>query len=405
MSAWRKAARYAAGALALTAVVACDDLFTSPPDDADVMDGPLPGLTPEELTSFVRGDGEFERSFAPTEGLGPIFNNSACAGCHPGDGRGRPENALVRFGEPPDLARHLGGPQLQTQATQGAIPESLPPGQPTSVRLPPPVFGVGLIEAIPVAAVLELADSLDADGDGVSGRPNWVVPPEWVPATEVGGGAGPQLGRFSRKAQVSALIQQAVEAYLQDMGITSDFLPEENWNPQSGAATQAADMAPDPEVPESTVRAVVDYIRMLAPPAPGQDTPERIRGGEVFGQVGCDRCHVPQLRTGPSRITALSDQSVTLYSDLLLHDMGAELADGRSDGSANGREWRTAPLWGLRVMPDFLGGDRFLLHDGRARSVEEAIELHGGEGEAARERFRRLGAPDRAALIDFVESR
>lgn len=405
MGARRKVPFYAVGCLVILGPLACDDLFTSLPDDGDVMDGPLPGLTPEELTSFVRGDGEFERPFAPTEGLGPIFNNTACASCHPGDGRGRPENALIRFGEPPDMARALGGPQLQTQATQGAIPESLPPGQPTSVRLPPPVFGVGLIEAIPVATVLGLADPMDADGDGISGRPNWVIPPPWVPESEIGGGPGLQLGRFSRKAQVSTLVQQAVEAYLQDMGITSDFLPEENWNPQSGAATQAADLAPDPEVPESTVRAVVDYIRMLAPPAPGAETPERARGGELFGEVGCADCHVPRLETGPSRIAALSNRPVDLYSDLLLHDMGPELADDRSDGTANGREWRTAPLWGLRVMPDFLNGDRFLLHDGRARTVEEAIEHHGGEAATAREAFRRLDGADRAILVDFVESR
>jgi len=406
MTVWTHAARSALVVLCTALlVVACDDLLTSPPDDRDVLDGPLPGLTPEELTVFLRGDGEFERAFAPADGLGPIFNNPSCAGCHSGDGRGRPENALTRFGAPPDLARAVGGPQLQPQAIDGAIPEVLPPGQPTSVRLPPPVFGVGLIEHIPVETILALADSLDADGDGISGRPNWVTPAPWVPATELGGGEGPQLGRFSRKGQVSTLIQQSVEAYLQDMGITSDFLPQENWNPQSGASTQAADRAPDPEVPESTVRAVVDYIRMLAPPAPGEDTPRRVRGRAVFSEVGCASCHVPQLLTGPSRIAALSTVPATLYSDLLLHDMGEELADDRPDGSATGREWKTAPLWGLRVMPDFLDGDVFLLHDGRAHSVAEAIELHGGEGGGARDRFRALTAEDRAALLDFVESR
>lgn len=391
-------------ALSLGAM-ACDDLLTSPPHDGDVLDGPLPELTPEELAVFVRGDGEFERPFSPAEGLGPIFNNVACAGCHSGDGRGRPENALVRFGVPPDLARAVGGPQLQTQATPGAVPETLPAGEPVSVRLPPPVFGVGLIEAIPVETVLALADPEDANGDGVSGRPHWVHAPDWVPDSEIGGGPGPQLGRFSRKAQVSSLLQQAVEAYLQDMGVTSDFLPVENWNPQVGAPSQAADPAPDPEVSESTVRAVVSYIRMLAPPSPGPDTPERERGRALFGRVGCDACHVPTLRTGPSRIAALSERTVTLYSDLLLHDMGPELADDRPDGDATGREWRTAPLWGLRVMPDFLDGDAFLLHDGRARSVRAAIELHGGEAAGSRARFGALSAAEQADLLDFVESR
>jgi CxxC motif-containing protein (DUF1111 family) len=380
---------FLAGAVALTA---CGDLLTSLPEDADSLDAPLEGLTSEEMAVFLRGDGEFGRPFS-------------CAGCHSGDGRGRPENALTRFGEPPDLARPLGGPQLQTQATPGAVPETLPPGVATSVRLPPPVFGVGLIEAIPVETILALADPDDADRDGISGRPNWVMAPDWVPSTEIGGGPGPQLGRFSRKAQVSTLIQQSVEAYLQDMGITSDFQPEENWNPQVGAPTQAADLAPDPEVPEATVQAVVAYIRMLAAPAPGESTPSRERGRALFQEIGCASCHVPELRTGPSLIGAVSNIPVVLYSDLLLHDMGDELADGRSDGQATGREWRTAPLWGLRVMPEFLNGDVFLMHDGRARTLTEAIELHGGEAASVRARFRELPEADRSALLDFVGSR
>lgn len=387
------------------AVLACGDLLTSLPDEGDTLDRPLPGLTPEQRAVFVRGDGEFARAFSASDGLGPIFNNTSCAGCHSGDGRGRPENALIRFGEPPDLAHHLGGPQLQTQATSGAVPEVLPPGQPTSVRLPPPVFGMGLIEAIPVETLLALADPDDADGDGISGRPNWVTPPPWVPATELGGGSGQRVGRFSRKAQVSSLLQQAVEAYLQDMGVTSDFLPAENWNPAAGEPTQAADRAPDPEVPESTVRAVVSYVRMLTPPAPGTNTPARLRGGQVFEEIGCAACHIPRLDTGPHPIAALSRRPADLYSDLLLHDMGPELADDRTDGTADGREWRTAPLWGLRVMPDFLDGDVFLLHDGRAHSVAEAIAFHGGEGAASRARFDALVDGDRAALLDFVESR
>ncbi len=386
-------------------LTACDALLTAAPDDADILDGPLPGLTPEELAVFTRGDGEFERAFSVLDGLGPIFNNGACAACHSGDGRGRPENILTRISIGLDLALDLGGPQIQDRAIPGATPETLPAGVDVSRRLPPPVFGVGLIEAIPVDAILANADEADDDGDGISGRPNWVTPASWVPASEIGGGAGLQLGRFSRKAQVSTLLQQSVEAYLQDMGITSDFLPVENANPQSGESTVAADNAPDPEVPESTVRAVVDYIRMLAAPAPGEDTPMRALGREVFVRIGCADCHVPTFTTGSHRIAALTNQTVTLYSDLLLHDMGETLADNRPDGSADGREWRTAPLWGLRVARDFLNGDLFLLHDGRAESVDEAIRLHGGEGQASKDAFDNLDANERAALLDFVESR
>lgn len=394
-----------AGAVAGVLTTACGALFTEAPDDADLFDAPIPGLTSEELAVFVRGDAEFGRAFSPADGLGPIFNNTACASCHSGDGRGRPENALTRISLGADPARSLGGPQIQDRAVPGATPEFLPSGVDVSVRLPPPVFGVGLIEAIPEAAILSNVDEGDANGDGISGRVNWVTPAGWVPGTEPGGGSGPQLGRFSRKGQVSTLLQQTVEAYHQDMGITSDFLPVENENPQGGASTVASDRAPDPEVPQSTVRAVVDYIRMLAPPAPGAETVERREGADLFEQVGCADCHVPSFVTGDHRIAALSGQTVTLYSDLLLHDMGDELADNRPDGSADGREWKTPPLWGLRIASDFLDGDLFLMHDGRARSVEEAILVHGGEAAGARDMFSSLNPEQRARLLDFVESR
>ncbi len=390
---------------AAVGVAACNMLLTEAPADEDLFDAPLPGLTPEERQAFARGDAAFGERFSAATGLGPIFNNVSCADCHSGDGRGRPENALIRFSLGTDPAIELGGPQLQDRALPGAIPETLPEGVDHSVRLPPPVFGVGLIEAIPVEAILALADPDDADGDGISGRPNWVTPPAFVPESESGGGAGPQLGRFSRKAQVSSLLQQVVEAYHQDIGITTDFQPDENFNPLAGGDPLAADQVVDPELPTATVRAVIAYLRMLAPPAPGESTPRRERGRAVFEEIRCGACHVSEIMTGPSTIAALANRPVALYSDLLLHDMGDGLADNRPDGSADGKEWRTAPLWGLRIMRDFLNGDAFLLHDGRARSVEEAIELHGGEAAQAADAFRALGADDRAALLDFVESR
>ncbi len=391
--------------LVLLAGAACNEFGTEAPDDADLFDAPLPGLTPEELAAFVRGDEQFGVAFVPATGLGPIFNNVSCASCHSGDGRGRPENALTRFSRGSDLATDIGGPQLQDKAIPGAEPERLPAGVNTSLRLPPPVFGVGLIEAIPVATILANADSTDQDADGISGRPNMVTPGAFVPPTEPGGGSGPQLGRFSRKAQVTSLLQQIVEAYHQDMGVTSDFLPSENVNPLSGTPTEAADLADDPEVATSDLQAVIHYVRTLAPPAPGGDTPQRQLGGDLFQQVGCTGCHIPVLQTGSNPIQALAFKPVTLYSDLLLHDMGDALADNRPDGAASGREWRTTPLWGLRVMREFLNGDAFLMHDGSARSVEEAILLHGGEALSARDAFANLPGNDRAALLDFVESR
>ncbi|HKG91225.1 MAG TPA: di-heme oxidoredictase family protein [Gemmatimonadaceae bacterium] len=394
-------------ALALAAsalVLACDALTTEAPAEGEVFDAPLPGLTTAELAAFARGDAEFGRRFAPSEGLGPIFNNVSCLSCHSGDGRGRLDNALQRIGSADDaFLNALGGPQIQDKAIPGAEFERAPAGIPVSTRLPPPVFGVGLMEAIPDSVILKYADADDADGDGVSGRPNYVTPHAYVPS----GPADPvtRLGRFGRKAQVSTLLEQVAEAYHQDIGITSDFIMVENRNPLSSVATEAADRVGDPEIPAATVQAVVNYLRLLAPSHPGPET-EGVRQGRAgFHQVGCASCHVPTLRTGQSTVTGLSNQPVDLYSDLLLHDMGDELADQRPDGGASGREWKTTPLWGLRLMRRFLNGDAFLMHDGRARSVEEAILVHAGEAKRARDAFAALTPPQRAAIIEFVESR
>jgi CxxC motif-containing protein (DUF1111 family) len=391
---------------AAVAVVACDQLVTEAPDAGDVFDAPVEGLTPGEAAAFVRGDAEFARRFAPATGLGPVFNNASCAACHSGDGRGFLENALHRIGSADDdFLRTLGGPQIQDKAIPGGEAEAIPPGVAVSTRLPPPVFGMGLIEAIPEATILALADSADRNRDGISGRPNWVHAGEFVPAREPGGGAGLKLGRFGRKAQNSSILQQVAEAYLQDIGITSDFLPVENRNPRASVPVEALDHVVDPEIPSATVLAVAHYVRTLAPPAPGVETSLVSEGAAVFTTVKCASCHVPSLQTGTSVIPALSNRIARLYSDLLLHDMGDALADGRPDGSATGREWRTTPLWGLRLMQRFLDGRVLLMHDGRARSIEEAILLHGGEAATSRDAYTRLSAEQKRALIAYVESR
>lgn len=401
MSLRRTIVAVALGALA----TACGVLGTDAVSPGNLLDSPIDGLTSAERAAFVDGDRDFGRSFAPAEGLGPIFNDASCAACHSADGRGRISNALIRFGFGNDPALAVGGPQLQDKAIAGAEAERLPPGVDQSTRLPPPVFGVGFIEAIPEATILAYVDSLDADGDGISGRPNWVMPPDWVPSSEPGSGTALRLGRFSRKAQVASLLHQVAGAYHQDIGMTSDFLPVENVNPLASRATETADRVADPELPARTIRSVVNYLRMLAPPAPGADTPQRRRGEVLFDSIGCARCHVPEMMTGPSIIPALSNKPARMFSDLLLHDMGPDLADNRPDGDASGSEWRTAPLWGLRLIRQFLNGEAFLLHDGSARTVEEAIIRHGGEALASKVRFTGLNAADRAALLDYVSSR
>ena len=336
------------------------------------------------------------RAFTVEEGLGPIFNNTSCVGCHPGNGRGTPDLALIRFSMGRDLIFDVGGPQFQDRAIAGVAYEVIPAGVDTSVRLPPPVFGMGLIENIPVETELSYADETDANGDGISGKPNWVVPPDYVPYAEVGGGPGQQVGRFGRKAAVSSLVQQVAQAFHQDIGITSSFIPVEHSN--------VGDSVPDPEVDELTVMEIVMFLRLLSPPPRGEITPEVKIGEALFEEIGCASCHVPTTQTGPSPIDALNKVTVHIYSDLLLHDMGEVLADNRPDGSANGGEWRTAPLWGTRLVADFLGGTAFFLHDGRATTLEGAIRAHGGEAQETKEAFFDLPEADQQAIIAFLES-
>ncbi len=398
---WRLACQAIAICMLPLASLGCDKLLTTKPAAGERFDQPLAGLSNGELGEFQRGQTQFRRGFTIDEGLGPVFNNRSCASCHSGDGRGRPENVLTRFSRGIDLIPAEGGPQIQDRAIPGAAPERLPAGVDISRRLPPPVFGAGLIEAISDSAILARDDPGDANSDGISGRPNWVTPAPYVPASEPGGNPGPRIGKFGRKAAVSALLQQTVEAYHQDMGITSSYRPVDNLNPMAPGTDHAA----DPEVDDGKVDDVVQYLRMLAPPAPGEWTSQRLRGQALFASVGCTGCHVPSLVTGPHAIPALAFRPVPLYSDLLLHDLGPGLADNRPDANATGTEWRTAPLWGMRIMRQFLNGQMFLLHDGRAHSVGEAIVLHGGEATAARDAFLALPSGDRAALADFVESR
>ncbi|MXW06098.1 MAG: c-type cytochrome [Gemmatimonadetes bacterium] len=381
----------------------CDRIVTNRPTEGDNFESPLEGMSPSLNAVFIQGDENFERTFTVEEGLGPIFNNVGCESCHPADGRGTPELGFTRFGLGGDPAAELGGPQHQDKAIPGVPLEEMPSGMERTFRMPPPVFGVGMIEAIPAWVILSRADPNDLDGDGISGRPNMVHAAEFVSGSHVGGGPGLQLGRFSRKAQVSSLLQQVAEAYHQDIGITSDFIPVETPHPQAGGIA-IGDRVADPEIPAATVLETVTYVRQLRPPERGEITPEVERGDQLFNEIGCAACHVPTMRTGASSIPELSHIDVHLFSDLLLHDMGPDLADFRPDGDASGTEWRTAPLWGLRLVEEFLNGEAFYLHDGRTSDLGEAILFHGGEASAARNRFAGLSDEDREALLAFLRS-
>ncbi|MEO7777207.1 MAG: di-heme oxidoredictase family protein, partial [Fibrobacteria bacterium] len=264
----------------------------------------------------------------------------------------------------------------------------------TSPRVAPPMIGMGLLEAIPEADILARADAEDGDGDGISGRANYVYDKR---------ADAERLGRFGWKANQPSVEQQVAGAFAGDIGITSSLFPG---NPFSEA--EGLDSLPDggrPEIEDPALADVVGYSRVLAVPARRNWEDAGVQRGSLeFDQVGCSACHVREQRTSPAALpAALADQRIHPYTDLLLHDMGDSLADGRPDFLAGGKEWRTPPLWGIGLVEAVNGHTRFL-HDGRARSIEEAVLWHAGEGAAARERFQALSSPDRQALISFLKS-
>lgn len=397
---------------------------------------PAPNLTEDQLAAHLDGDVAFESVFVSppaviNAGLGPVFNNAACNRCHVRDGRGLPSAGdgplgsplLLRVSVPEGAPLVPGGAvpvdglgtQIQDHAIFGASPEAhvelvwdevvgeygdgepftlrrpritvtlaagvpLPGEVMVSARTPPPVFGLGLLEAVPDATVRALADPDDVDGDGISGRPNDV----WD--RRLGAVA---LGRFGWKASEPYLAQQAAVAYAADMGVTSPMFPEDDGSH---------------ELEQQIVTDAAFYTQTLA--VPGRDVwddPVVQQGEALFEEIGCAACHVPTLDTGAHEIDALASQTIHPYTDLLLHNVGFELADGRPDFLASGNEWRTAPLWGVGLSQTVLPYSG-LLHDGRARTLAEAILWHGGEAEQAKEQFRTRPADERDALLAFLRS-
>lgn len=383
----------------LASVIACNKVLPGTPPDDELLDGPVEGLTGEQNQVFLRGDISFnDEVFTPATGLGPIFVATSCGTCHAGDGKGHPFTMLTRFGQKDTINKflHLGGPQLQHRAIPGFIPEQIPAGATSSKFMPPANTGLGFLDVVPDATLLALTDENDANADGISGRPNWLNIPGYAnlrPATVEKNGK--YIGRFGKKAAAYDLLQQTANAYNQDMGITSLFEPYDTY---SGHEI-------DPEVSTQTVQDVVFYLKTLkAPVQRNQNDPDVINGKHVFTNIGCAKCHTPQLVSGSSPIAALSNKIFLPYTDLLLHDMGAGLDDGYTEGSATTAEWRTPPLWGLGLSKNSQGGQYFLLHDGRAKSIEEAIVLHGGEANQSRNNFQQLNAEQKSQLIKFLES-
>lgn len=392
----------------LVETFSCRKLLPPAPATEDVLAEPLEGLTPEQLLLFSLGDEQFAHVFSREEGLGPIFSHSSCESCHAGDGKGNPSNNLTRFGKlingTWDPLYSQGGPQLQNRAITGYIPETIPAGAASARFLPANVTGLGFLEAVPDSVLLALADSSDADGDGISGRVHWVTPSSFfVPKQHHISQNGKFIGRFRRKADAVDLLQQVVKAFKEDLGITSDYdmLDPVNYS----VSSSGSDNVGDPEVPAEKVNQVVFYMRTLkAPPRRNTDDPNVKAGENIFTQIGCAKCHKPALTTGTSEIEALNQKTFYPYTDLLLHDMGGTLDDGYSEGSAASGEWRTPPLWGLGLQEQSQGGKMFLLHDGRATSIEEAIGHHGGEASAARANYYALTEDQKNKLIAFLKS-
>jgi len=355
---------------------------------------PLPALTAAELARFESGAAQFSRLFTVDEGLGPRFNEVACNACHtdPADG-GTGEQLVIKASRVDavgscDLLELEGGPNLRKQVTPpaaqaGASAVPVPASSTHTGEFTTPfLFGFGMIDAIELTTLQALADPNDSNGDGISGR------------LGMDGRGSP--ARFGRKANVATLADFVDEAFRIEMGITTPGHTDETQAGGVPAVPAGSDPASDPEIDAATLGATVDFVRFLAPPEPAEaeDAEAVEQGRELFGSLGCAECHVPTLATGAHEVAALSERTIALYSDLLLHDMGAELVGPCATG-ADPQEYRTEPLMGLRYRGAFL-------HDGRAGRVRDAILLHGGEALAARQRFTDLDRVTQEQLIAFL---
>jgi CxxC motif-containing protein (DUF1111 family) len=385
---------------------ACSKLLPSMIDPSIGICGPI-SLSNAQTILFSAGNDQFFANRTAANGLGPYFVATGCGSCHSSDNRGHPFTILTRFGQTDSTGNKFvaeGGPQLGKYCLPGLMPEQLPPGAPSSQFIAPITAGVGFLEAVPDSEILAFATANQNNPDGVRGHPNYDTIPPFAPILP---GTFPRtdgkwICRFGRKASVYSLLQQVANAYNRDMGITSGFLPYDPYN----YLDQTAPVSPSlPEVDNTTLNSVVFYCQCLQTPAQrnaGDSTV--VYGGRLFSQIGCATCHQPTLTTGYSPIAGLSNQTFNPYTDLLVHDMGPGLDDGYTEGNAKTSEWRTAPLWALGLAPNVQGGYTYLLHDGRAHSIEQAIGLHGGEAAVSEGRFAALSASDKNALIAFLKS-
>lgn len=417
-------------------------IFSSGPDAYTF---PLANLDEQAIARHFIADGIFGQQFvsAPADqfgGVGPLFNQNSCESCHVRNGRGiipqyegdPSTGLLLRLSIPGEgmfgsiiPAPGYGG-QLQPKAIFNVVSEGimsktelseivtyltgesvtltrpvysianpyipLPPNLLISPRLAPPVYGLGLLEAIPEADILARADEADLDGDSISGKANqvWNVLDQAL-----------TLGRFGWKAENPTAGQQAADAAHNDMGLTSYYFPTEHCEGQSNCEEG---VQTSHDVDEETTDLFAFYFQTVAVPAPrNYNDPVVSRGEQLFQDHQCASCHTPKHTTGYHPIASLSNHTIYPYTDLLLHDMGEGLADHRPTFRADGNEWRTPPLWGIGLT-QVVNPKATFLHDGRAHTLEEAILWHGGEAQASKEAFRTMSGEDREAMIAFLKS-
>ncbi|RRU70318.1 thiol oxidoreductase [Stutzerimonas xanthomarina] len=425
--------------------------------DQNAYSMPSANLAPMRRLDFSVGNSFFRNPWviAPAsttarDGLGPLLNTNACQNCHIKDGRGHPPapdatsavSMLVRLSIPAgpehaEVVRERGiapepsyGGQLQDMAIPGVAPEGkvrlrysseqvrfadgtevelrrpeielndlaygdMHPETRMSLRIAPPMIGLGLLEAIPEEALLANADPDDRNGDGISGRPNRVF--DQTSRQTV-------IGRFGWKAGQPSLNQQNADAFFNDMGLSTSLFSGSSCTDRQTECRAMPDGG-EPEVSDDILAQVLFYTRNLGVPARRNvDDPQVLAGKTLFHRAGCQSCHVPQFTTAADAAEPeLANQLIRPYTDLLLHDMGEGLADDRAEFEANGREWRTPPLWGIGLT-QAVSGHTQLLHDGRARNLLEAILWHGGEAEKARQIVLGYDQNERTALLSFLES-
>jgi CxxC motif-containing protein (DUF1111 family) len=364
-------------------------------------------LTSAQTLLFSKGNDQFFANRTTATGLGPYFVATSCGSCHSSDNRGHPFTILTRFGQSDTTGNKFldeGAPQLGTFCLPGYTPEQIPNGA-TSTRLIAPITGgIGYLQAVPDSAILAMAAANSNNPDGVRGHPNYAAIPAYttplygaIPRAD-----GKYICRFGRKGAVYNLFEQVAIAYNHDMGITSSYMPFNPFNYQDQTASSVASI---PEIDNDTFNSVVFYVQCLQTPLQRNAGDATVQAGNaLFVKIGCESCHKQTLTTGYSDVQGLAYQTIHPFTDLLVHDMGPGLDDHYTEGNAKTSEWRTAPLWGLGLAPGVQGGSYYLLHDGRATSIEQAIQLHGGEAAVSAARFAKLSTTDQAAVITFLKS-